>query len=186
MSLYYSHYWRYFLAIEDSLRETARFVDFSEDNLDTYSIEFARILLTAGSEIDVICKMLCKQIDATKNPENINEYRRIITGKYPKFYSLKVWVRYGDFCLIPWEDWNKSKSPVWWKSYNNVKHNRNSNFPDSNLRNTLNAVAGLFCLVLYCFQPELYSYKLNPWTQLLTIEQTPDFLFEDGYKLPDF
>lgn len=68
MSLNYSHYWQYFLAIEQSLRETARFVDFSKDNLDTYSIEFARILLTAGSEIDVICKMLCKQIDTTKNP----------------------------------------------------------------------------------------------------------------------
>ena len=95
-------------------------------------------------------------------------------------------MQYGDFCLIPWEDWNKSKNPDWWKSYNNVKHKRNDNFQNANLKNTINAVAGLFCLVLYCFQSELYSYKLNPWTQLLTIEQTPDFLFEDGYKLPDF
>lgn len=186
MSLDYSHYWQYFLAIEDSLRETARFVDFSEDNLATYSIEFARILLTAGSEIDVICKMLCKQIDATKNPKNINEYRRIITGKYPKFYSLKVWVRYGDFCLIPWETWNKSKNPDWWKCYNNVKHERNNNFQDANLRNTLNSVAGLYCLVLYHFQTELNKHKLEPRTKLVTIEDIPQILIEGEYKLPDF
>lgn len=186
MSLNYSHYWQYFLAIEESLQETARFVDFSEDNLGTYSIEFARILLTACSEIDVICKMLCEKIDPTEKPKNINEYRTIITGKYPKFHSLKIFVRYGGFCITPWEEWNKSTNPKWWKSYNFVKHNRNDYFKDANLENTLNAVAGLYCLILYNFQPELYARKLAPSTQLLTVEHIPKYLIVDGYKLPDF
>ena len=182
------HYWQYFLAIETSLNETTRFVELTPNNYKTYSIEFARILLSASSEVDVVCKLLCQKIDATKRNKNIDDYRNIITGKYPNFYSTKVLIPRFGIELTPWEKWKNPESPDWWKSYNSVKHERNSNFQDANLENTLNAVAGLFCLVLYYYQPELYELKLTPWTQLLSIENEPDYLIDndDVYRLPDF
>ncbi len=181
------HYWQYFIAIETSLHETIRYVELTSNNYKTYSIEFARILLSASSEVDVICKLLCQKIDATRRNKNIDDYREIITGKHPKFYSMKVLIpRYG-IELTPWEKWRSTENPDWWSSYNNVKHERSANFQDANLENTLNAVAGLFCLVLYYYQPELYALKLNPWTQLLTLENEPFHLVDDDtYKLPDF
>ena len=90
------HYWQYFLAIEKSLVETERYIEIaSMDNYQTYSIEFARILLSASSEVDVICKLLCKKIDSTKTPKNINEYREIITNNYCLFFKTHF------DCLIP-------------------------------------------------------------------------------------
>jgi len=82
------HYWQCFLAIETSLNETVQYVELTSNNYKTYSIEFARILLSASSEVDVICKLLCKKIDSEKQPLNINDYRNIITCKYPNFYSI--------------------------------------------------------------------------------------------------
>ena len=55
------HYWQYFAALEADLAATARFVELASANMACYSVEFARILLTAGSEIDVLCKVLCQE-----------------------------------------------------------------------------------------------------------------------------
>jgi len=40
-------HWNYFFAIEDDLATLSRYVEFHEDNFTTYSIEIARILMTA-------------------------------------------------------------------------------------------------------------------------------------------
>ena len=40
-----------------------RHVEICEDNLDIYSTQFTRLLLSAASEVDVVAKILCGQID---------------------------------------------------------------------------------------------------------------------------
>lgn len=180
------HYWQYFLAIETSLNETIQYVELTPNNYKTYSVEFARILLSASSEVDVICKLLCEKVNPAKQAQNINDYRNIIAEKYPKFYSMKVMIPKYGIELTPWEKWERSENPDWWKRYNSVKHERSANFQNANLENTLNAVAGLFCLILYYYQPELYGLKLSPWTKLFSIEDEPDNLVMGDYSLPDF
>ena len=58
-------YWEYFLAIEDDLLQTSRYVEFTESNFHVHSIEFARLLLISGSEVDVIAKELCKLLSSS-------------------------------------------------------------------------------------------------------------------------
>ncbi len=62
----------------------------------------------------------------------------------------------------PWDSWKKPSSLEWWKKYNAVKHNRNSNedgakenYKYANLKNTINALAGLY-------QIEIYLYSVIP------------------------
>jgi len=55
-------HWRQFLALEEELMQVARYIEFSEDNFNTYSIELASLLLGAGSEIDVVAKQICKKL----------------------------------------------------------------------------------------------------------------------------
>ncbi len=45
------HYWQYFLAIEASLNKTIQYVELTSNNYKTYSIEFARILLSSTLSI---------------------------------------------------------------------------------------------------------------------------------------
>jgi hypothetical protein len=117
----------------------------------------------------------------------IHLYREQIIAKYPLFTTMRVVVpRYG-FFLEPWRDWERGETPLWWRSYNNVKHERDAHFSDANLDNVLWAVAGLFCLVLYFYQPALYANELKPWTRLFALPKEPGYrMLEQNYGLPDF
>jgi hypothetical protein len=53
----YPH-WQYFISLETSLDETTRYVELSEANYPVFSVEYARILLSTASEVDVVCKLL--------------------------------------------------------------------------------------------------------------------------------
>ena len=63
--------------------------------------------------------------------------------------------------LNPWEDWKNNHNPTWWKAYNDVKHQRDSHFQDANLKNTINAVAGLFAMIWYLHREDPQRKKHN-------------------------
>ncbi len=54
-------YWQYFVSLEDDPAATARFVEPAPANMACHSVEFARILLAAGSEVDMVGKALCRE-----------------------------------------------------------------------------------------------------------------------------
>ena len=146
------HHWNYFLAIEKNLENVSRFIEFANDNKGTYSIEFAYLLLSASSEVDVILKQFCKLLDNGSSPENINQYKAIIKRRCPEFAKEEIIIeRYG-MKYKPWLNWLGEQNPVWWNSYNKVKHERNAHFNKANLQNTVNAIGGLLIAVLYFYK----------------------------------
>ena len=179
-------YWRYFLALEADLDATTRYVEPTGRNFATHSIEFARILLAAGAEVDVVAQVLCRQCNPSP-ASNIEQYRENILSKFPRFPTMRVVVPRFALLLEPWRDWEQGQTPSWWRSHNKVKHERDAHFDDANLENAFTAVAGLFCLVLYLYQRALYSNELKPWSRLLSLEKEPGYLMlEQNYELPDF
>jgi hypothetical protein len=166
-------HWNYFLALEKDLEAVSRYIEFSPDNFNTYSIELAHLLLSAASEADTLAKCICGLLNPNARPSNINEYRKIIkaaedsqpspfSGKGAQFKKaddevkhrlsgLMVYVpRYSLKC-VPWESWAKDENPDWWHSYNKVKHERNLYFNKATLRNALQSLAALLTLnYLYC------------------------------------
>ncbi|MFQ5805969.1 MAG: hypothetical protein ACE5I3_05920 [Phycisphaerae bacterium] len=183
-------YWRFFLAIEADLIVLSRYVQIAMDNRSTYSIELARILLSACSEVDVISKLLCQQIDPEQRAGKITEYQRVILGRFPHLTSMEVLIPRHELALRPWKQW-ETASPPWWQNYQDVKHTRHEHFPKANLDNTLHAVAGLLCLELYLYgnADGFNRANLDPWTQLFTIERPPPRLVvatsRPHYGLPD-
>lgn len=184
------HYWQYFVALEADLAHTARFVEPEEANMSCHSIEFARLLLAAGSEVDVLCKVLCKSNGLVPTPEDINGYRVSITSKFPGFTDLQIMIPRYSLTRLPWQAWVNDITPDWWHAYNGVKHERHSAFKKANLANTLDAMAGLFVLVCYVCHDELRSRKASPWPQMLSLDPT---LSADisrnhvpGHVLPDY
>lgn len=83
------HYWQYFAALDSDLLRISRYVEFASPNMDTYSIEFARLILSAGSEIDVLAKVLCDQHGLTIASDNINGYRDALTAKFLTLRALR-------------------------------------------------------------------------------------------------
>jgi hypothetical protein len=146
------HHWNYYLAIEKDLENLSRYIEFSNENLGTYSIELTHILLSASSEIDVIMKQLCTLLDSSQTTKNIDHYKNIIQAQLQSFINEEICIdRYG-LSYKPWDNWNGTQNPNWWRSYNNVKHQRNDHFNEANLQNTINAVGALMLTVVYYYK----------------------------------
>ena len=155
-------HWNYFLTLEEDLGRMSRFIDFSENNFNCYSIEMARLLMLACSEIDVVAKQLCKKVDRNVKAENINQYREILKPVFTNIPEFEVIIRRHGLSLTPWVKWKEDQNPLWWSSNNKVKHERNNHFPEANLKNTLNAIAGLYVIVLYMYAEEAKEGLLTP------------------------
>ncbi|WP_286241106.1 hypothetical protein [Neptuniibacter halophilus] len=139
----------YYFSIESDLEYCARYVEFSETNFDTFSIEFARIIMAASAEIDTLAKELCKLIDSDSKANNISKYAECIQSKYPNICGVSLAIpRYG-IKTQPWKDWSKNQSPNWWKSYNSIKHDRANEFHKASLKNAIDTLAGLLSITLY-------------------------------------
>ena len=179
-------YWQHFLALESDFAATARYVELSQQNFGTFSVEYAKLLLAIGSEVDVLCKLICERIDNAARRGNIDDYRTCITA-HSQIASEEVHVRRYGLAFTPWAAWGAGMNPDWWRSYNNVKHRRDSHFHEANLENCSNAVAGLFVVVLYCHKAESSTESLEPYPVLLGRDREPGHLMlESGYFVPNF
>ncbi len=169
-------HWNYFIALESDLDQISRFIEFDRKNFSTYSIELAHLLLAASSETDVVAKVLCRKLDATKKPGRISDYQKIIPKRIPEFCDSRILCPKYDLVFTPWRNWKPKRSPDWWSSYNKVKHQRNEHFRDANLKNALNALAGLMVTVSFYYQCELGIYQHSQLVGYLTTRGETDAL----------
>lgn len=140
----------------------------------TYSIEYEKQLLSICSEVDILCKALCKEIASDKTVEKINQYAEVLC-KYQNMSETKILFENAQKTYIPFEGWTPSESPSWWKAYNKVKHNRlnNDNFKEGNLKNVFNALCGLYLLNrLYFRQIKDSTLEIcpNPQSQIFSVD----------------
>ena len=164
-------HWNYLLALDSDMALLSRYVEFNTANFNCYSIELARVLLAAASEVDVVCKQLCKKVNSTSSAVNINQYRDELRVAFPELHKFKVLLPRFGLTLCPWEQWNDPAGvPHWWTSYNKVKHQRHDEFHRANLENALNAFAGLFVILLHLYRQEAELGELVPPPQLLQVE----------------
>ena len=165
-------HWNYFIAVERDLERLSRYVEFDQRNFDCFSIEIVRLLLACGAEIDVVCKQICQAAVPGSTAGNINAYRDEVMAVYPKIPAFEVTLPRFGLTLHPWDEWNKPDGvPFWWTAYNKTKHERNTEFHRANLKNALNAVAGLFVVVLYLYKDKAMHGELVPPTQLLRVPE---------------
>lgn len=183
-------YWQFFVALESDLEATTRYVECCEENYNTYSVAYAQIILSAGSEVDVVSKLLCNKVQPTSKAKNIDDYRKILHSEHNLLHDLKILIPRYDLNFTPWDSWVSDKNPDWWNLYNNIKHQRHNFYKEANLKNALLSVSGLFCLVLYFYNKELRADDLQPWPKLLTIDPEWNSRISynrmPGYILPEF
>lgn len=141
-----NNYWRFYLLLENKFIETLRYVEFADDNYNTYSLEFVSLLREIGSEIDIIMKEICMP----KKADNINGYAKIILEENEQIMQQEVQGK--GVSIKPFESWrvdNEIKPLKWWQAYNKIKHGRVANFTTANLKNVFYALGALFILNNY-------------------------------------
>ena len=156
-------HWNYYLMLETDFIDIERYISFDlgdnylydmapvKDyaNSRTFSNEFVKQYQTICSEVDVILKSICRELE-NKIVESMPEYTEVVFNHWSNIFNQKV--KIGDGELQPFRNWSQKpsyKAPDWWKSYNSVKHARLENSQEANLKNVVNALAGLYILELY-------------------------------------
>lgn len=179
----------YFSCLEDDLLRLSRWIEFSAANEATYSIELARLLMTAAAEVDVVAKALCKAIDKKRDARTINIYMEVLLHALPMLPSATVEMPRFGMTFTPWSNWAQTTSPDWWNGNNKVKHQRAEYFQQANLKNVLNAVAGLLVLLLLLHsqdgpyfpqKPRLFAPRTFAIDEGLSLR----LLIPDGANLP--
>jgi hypothetical protein len=165
-------HWNFLLALDADLGELSRYIEFDQRNFKCFSLELVRLLFAAASEVDVVAKQ-CKA--------------------YPQIPDFRVISPRFGLTLQPWDEWRKKDGvPFWWTGYNKVKHERHEHYDRANLKNTLNAVAGLLVIVLFLYRQEAIDGLLVSSPQILRVHDdhlkgitVGEYYTEVWYKLDD-
>ena len=172
-------YWKYYLILESNFLDTEQYLAIDELNFQAFSNEYIKQYQTICSEIDVIAKSYCIELNSSFRGNQINAYCRCITDNNADFINRKIKVRDRDIEIFPWKDWTYttemqnngktrivSNNPDWWQKYNKIKHSRttiNSEtqlpyYKLANQKNVINSLAALFQLELYYFRKLQQTY----------------------------
>lgn len=151
-------YWNYYIQIEKDFFETAPYCNISESNNNSFSIKYLQLHLSICSEIDTICKSLCKRINSSLNLSKcgISDYIKILNSSYRTFSEETVNLSGYKYRIVqPWKGIDKEHIPNWWNVYNDIKHHRdtiknNKNIYEyANQKNVIEALCALYVLIQY-------------------------------------
>ena len=176
-------HWNYFLALEQDLIQLSRYIEPCADNDETYSIELARLIMSAAQEIDVLLKIYCKNIDSESSARSIEKYYKVISSKQAELLNEVVFLDRFSIKCEPFSSWEPNKPPLWWTANNKIKHHRSSHYNQATLKNALNSMAALLIVTLYFYKGQiqkdnqqdidwvLTTKYLNPSSNLLRMPQ---------------
>lgn len=121
---FYKLYWAPFKQIEDEFIRTFKYVDLTENNFNTNSSKFLKLILQIGSEVDICLNLYCNMFKKG-NYKSIKQYSKVLVDKDFEFKEEKILIKNYDMEFQPWEGlFIQPINVKWWKIYNKIKHNR--------------------------------------------------------------
>ncbi len=144
---YPEHYIRGFLLIQKDLHELFEYVEPSDQNLKCYSFRIHSLLMRTCIEIEANCKAIMKENNFL-NPDSMKDYRKINVSHRLSSYKVKipVWNESNNI-RIPFKEWGDGEQLLWYKAYNDSKHNRHHKFSKATFENLIDAVCGLLVIL---------------------------------------
>lgn len=162
-------HWKHYLALENDLHTIARYVEPTPLNYPAFSVELTKLFLSACSEVEVVCKVLCERFHPTRPRRDMDDLRKALHDRFPALHTIQVDAPKYEISLHPWQAWKDRKNPDWWGDHNRVKHQRHDAFASASLGNALASMAGLFGVLCYCYF-EQGPRSVNPFF-LLPLDQ---------------
>ena len=150
--------WEEYKHLETDFLNYLNYVPLTNEHYSVWSLYLGDLLLRTGSILDsffhraIYSETLndAKGIEKYRkmNDKNINvETYQKLFNYYYNLSSKKIIDLRTYSCIIPFSSWGNGKNPpapLWWNDYNLVKHDRFRNQKLATLKNTLDALSGLF------------------------------------------
>lgn len=157
------HYIRAFLLIQNDIFKLFEYIEPSDNNLGTYSFRIHELLMRICIEIEANFKAILRENHYSK-PEadwNISDFKLINTSHHLDACKARFPIWKGEKNIFqPFYAFKNKKTPQWWKSYNQSKHNRNDNFQNANFETLLNSYSALFIILTSQFLDQ--EFKPGP------------------------
>lgn len=188
---------RSYRIFEGKLADILRIIPFSEENEITWSPELVNLFLDVGSFIDSVARNIVGEGKNKNDSVQIkNSGGSLVSKKVGeldiedfeinlfsnlKLLDSKVIVYVYPLQIIkPYKDYRPING--WWNTYNLLKHNRIKNYSKANLRAALNALAGLFLLLVRQKEEEFTKALVRfGWLQAATV---PEFVHSERMRHP--
>lgn len=199
--------------LEQEFIDLSFFIFINEEQLKTYSIRIADLLLRTVSECENIASQLCKKEKVEfkqKNgkPKSIVNFSEYIEA-LDKIYNLKQKYVSFDYANCSKDAFDSKLSPFdksemeinkkkiinwsWYFAYNKIKHDRINYFNLANVENLINALSALFLLNNYNQDKIYYSIdganrndlikEINSLSKLFTLDIIPDVKTPEGIDI---
>ena len=150
--------WEVYLSLEEEFLNYVKYVPLVSNHSNVWSYPLANLLNNIGSSVDSFCKnaIFCESLDSVDeiqsirddgNKQNMKFYRQIFDGKY-HLSNKKIFELQNMSLISPFDKWRDGNTPIWWKDYTDIKHDRFRNKERATLNSTLEALGGLFLLFL--------------------------------------
>ena len=172
------------MSLEKDLDNTSRYIEpMGQEHV--HSFEFAKILILACTEIEVLFNYLCKTISPGEATGNIGRYKEVILAKFPKITAAEVSVMRWGKIISPFSGWD-SGPLKWWGAYQHVKHNRSDNFNDASYENAAFSLAALYILIFYTAKANDIRFPNTKSIYLESDYEDTNILYGPQKQLPDF
>ena len=166
-----AHFIQAFLLIQKDVLSLFDYIEPADKNLTCYSFRIHELLLRVCVEVEANFKAILKENGYSKsNNLNMLDYSKVDQSHRLSSYQVKIprWMG-GENIITPFDSFlnldDKEKSPKWYRSYNNVKHDRYENFEEANFENLIHAVAGLVVLL----SSQFHTTDFSPGPTLLSV-----------------
>jgi hypothetical protein len=169
---------RAYKMIEQDLEVLFEYIEPCDANKSTYSHRTFELMLRASTEFEANCKgiLLANGYSPTKKDRSGNLVHRLSNEwNIVDYWKINKAIKLSDYKILlkswypnplqlqPFRDWHGVSSHQglkWYQAYNDAKHNRDTKFERSNFENTIEAIAGLLCVLFAQFNVHTtYPYR---------------------------
>ncbi|KAF6578407.1 hypothetical protein G9G54_14145 [Paenibacillus sp. EKM212P] len=196
-------FWPIYRKLESEFTELSYYISIDKQQLKTYSIKIADLILRAVSECENIAKELCKK-EKIKFRDKKGQIRDYVTfheyiEELDKMYNLKYKLVACDFENIKKGTFDIKHDPFrkeritrngkdkeiwrWYNSYNLIKHDRIKNFKEANMGNLINSLAALFLLNVYYMDKDFYLTNEYSYETIISKIEGFSEVFKVDYTL---
>lgn len=155
---------RAYSIIQSDFERLCEYVQPSPEGLSAYSFRMHEMLMRICIEVEANFKAILNENISSKIKPNMGGYRKVDVTHHLSSYTLilTTWSGPQRF-LRPFEAWHgpngfgTGRSPEWYTSYNDSKHDRQDAFRKANFEQVINALAGLLAVLSSQFRTQDFS-----------------------------
>lgn len=171
----FNNFWPIYKNLEEETLQLTKYIQFSDDQINVYSMHIADLIMRVAVEIEALSKELYKNnggpdvFDDTGKTRNLffdTDCIRYLNNKW-KICNREIMVSCSNFYFSKDEhriikplkraNNNGDDSVRWNRAYQAVKHDRRNNLIKGNIGNLIQALGALYILNIY-FRDDIFEY----------------------------